>query len=390
MYIKRDFEELFTKMLFARKVLVVYGARQTGKTTLIDKLLSDKKIVKDGVVKFNGDIKLHREILSYETMTPEKAASFIGNAKTLFIDEAQKILDIGLSLKIIHDHFKDLKIVATGSSSFELSEEVGEPLTGRMSAYVLSPFSYRELSDCFGAVSEIGQLSARMRLGSYPAVITSPTEAEAIENLTQLSEAYLFKDVLKWQSVKNSEMLNKLLRALALQPGNEVSYNEIAQLIGIDNETVQAYIERLEKAFVIFRLPAFARNLRNELKKSRKVYFTDTGVRNSVLGNFLQIDCRDDVGHLFENYLVSERMKMNNVMRRNVRSYFWRTTQPGDGEIDYIEETADGQISAYEFKWNPEKAKKAKCPKKFAATYPQARWQVISRDDFSGFVLGEE
>ena len=390
MYINRDFEKLFVKTLFDRKVLVVYGARQTGKTTLIDKILSNKKILKDGVVKFNGDIKLHREMLSYETLTYEKAASLIGNAKTLFIDEAQKILDIGLSLKIIHDHFKDLKIVATGSSSFELSEEVGEPLTGRMAAYVLSPFSYRELAECYGSVSEIGQLPTRIRLGSYPAVVTSPTEAEAIESLMQLSESYLYKDVLKWQSLKNSEMLNKLLRALALQLGNEVSYNEVAQLIGIDNETVQQYVERLEKAFVIFRLPAFARNLRNELKKSRKIYFCDTGVRNAVLGNFLQIDCRDDVGHLFENYLVSERMKMNNVMRRNVKSFFWRTTQPGDGEIDYVEETVDGQISAYEFKWNPEKAKKAKCPRKFATAYPQAQWKVISRDDFSGFVLGEK
>ena len=390
MYINRDFEKLFVKTLFDRKVLVVYGARQTGKTTLIDNFLSNKKILKDGVVKFNGDIKLHREMLSYETMTHEKAASLIGNAKTLFIDEAQKILDIGLSLKIIHDHFKDVKIVATGSSSFELSEEVGEPLTGRMAAYVLSPFSYRELAECYGSVSEIGQLPTRIRLGSYPSVVTSSTEIEAVENLTQLCEAYLYKDVLKWQSLKNSEMLNKLLRALALQLGNEVSYNEVAQLIGIDNETVQQYVERLEKAFVIFRLPAFARNLRNELKKSKKIYFCDTGVRNAVLGNFLQIDCRDDVGHLFENYLVSERMKMNNVMRRNVKSFFWRTTQPGDGEIDYVEETVDGQISAYEFKWNPEKAKKAKCPRKFATAYPQAQWKVISRDDFSGFVLGEK
>ena len=200
MYINRDFEKLFVKTLFDRKVLVVYGARQTGKTTLIDNILSNKKILKDGVVKFNGDIKLHREMLSYETMTHEKAASLIGNAKTLFIDEAQKILDIGLSLKIIYDHFKDVKIVATGSSSFELSEEVGEPLTGRMAAYILSPFSYRELAECYGSVSEIGQLPTRIRLGSYPSVVTSSTEIEAVENLTQLCEAYLYKDVLKWQS----------------------------------------------------------------------------------------------------------------------------------------------------------------------------------------------
>ena len=388
MYIKRDFEELFAKTMRSGKVLIVYGSRQTGKTTLVERLLEAPDLQKERIVVLNGDIKAHRDLLNYERMTPERARSILGSARTLFVDEAQKVLDIGLTLKIIHDNLKDVRIVATGSSSFELSEEVGEPLTGRMAGYVLPPFSFNELASATDTVREMGMLDARLRLGSYPDVATAETEEEAIERLNQLCESYLFKDVLKWNDVRNSEMLNKLLRALALQLGNEVSYREVGGIVGIDNETVQMYVERLEKAFVVFRLGAFSRNLRNELKKSRKVYFCDTGVRNAVLGNFLAMNCRDDTGHLFENYLICERMKRNNVARRRVKSYFWRTTQPSDGEIDYIEEGANGEISAYEFKFNPSKAEKAKCPEKFARTYPSAIWQTVSRENFTDFVNG--
>ncbi len=389
MYIKRDFEALFAKTIRSRSVLVVYGSRQTGKTTVIEKVLEAQDIKNGGVVTLDGDIKAHRDMLSYESMTSERARLIIGNAKTLFIDEAQKILDIGLTLKIIHDNIKDVHIAASGSSSFELSEEVGEPLTGRMSSYVLPPLSFTELANATSNAAEIAALPMRLRLGSYPEVVIAATEADAIERLSQLCEAYLFKDILKWQSLKNSEMLSKLLRALALQMGNEVSYKEVGDLVGIDNETVQAYVERLEKSFVLFRLPAFSRNLRNELKKSRKIYFCDTGIRNAVLGNYLPLDCRDDTGHLFENYLINERMKNNNIKRRKVNSYFWRTTSPGDGEIDYIEESAAGGIAAYEFKLNPAKATKAKPPSRFTAAYPDARWCSVSAKNYPAFVMGE-
>lgn len=388
MYIKRDFEELFAKTLRSGKVLIVYGSRQTGKTTLVERLLMAPDLQKEGVAVLNGDIKAHRDLLNYERMTPERASLILGSAKTLFVDEAQKVLDIGLTLKIIHDNLKDVRIVATGSSSFELSEEVGEPLTGRMAGYILPPLSFSELASSAGAVREMGMLDMRLRLGSYPDVATAETEEDAIERLNQLCESYLFKDVLRWNNVRNSERLNKLLRALALQLGNEVSYREVGEIVGVDNETVQLYVERLEKAFVLFRLGAFSRNLRNELKKSRKVYFCDTGVRNAVLGNFLAIDCRDDTGHLFENYLICERMKRNNAVRRRVKSYFWRTTQPSDGEIDYIEEDVNGEIGAYEFKFSPAKAEKAKCPAKFSRAYPNAKWHAVSRENFADFVNG--
>ena len=389
MYIKRDFEPLFADILRSRKVLVVYGSRQTGKTTLIEELLKSEDIQANGVVLLNGDVKADRDLLAYENMTVEKARAIIGNARMLFVDEAQKILDIGLTLKIIHDNLKDVHIVATGSSSFELSEEVGEPLTGRMASFVLSPLSFRELSGASTNAVELSRLESRLRLGCYPDVVTASKESEAIENLGQLCEAYLFKDVLKWRNLRHSEMLNKLLKALALQLGNEVSYNELGNLIGMDNETVGEYIERLEKSFVVFRLPAFSRNLRNELKKSRKVYFSDTGIRNAVIGNYLPLDCREDVGHLFENYLIAERGKSNAFRRVNVQRYFWRLTTPADGEIDYIEESPDIGLRAYEFKFSPKQAKKAKCPVKFMRAYPEAVWTVISRDNYVGFVNGE-
>ncbi len=389
MYIKRDFENIFSEILRSRKVLVVYGSRQTGKTTLVEELLKSADIQANGVVSLNGDIKADRDLLAYENMTVEKARSIIGRAKMLFVDEAQKILDIGLTLKIIHDNLKDVHIVATGSSSFELSEEVGEPLTGRMASFVLSPLSFRELSGDSSNAVEMSRLESRLRLGCYPDVVTAPSEPKAIENLGQLCEAYLFKDVLRWRSLRNSEMLSKLLKALALQLGNEVSYRELGNLVGMDNETVGGYVERLEKSFVVFRLPAFSRNLRNELKKSRKVYFSDTGIRNAVLGNYLPLDCREDVGHLFENYLIAERGKNNAFRRVNVQRYFWRLTTPADGEIDYIEESSNGGIRAYEFKFGARQAKKAQCPSKFAKAYPDAAWTVISRDNYVGFVNGE-
>ena len=389
MYIKRDFEPIFADVLRSRKVLIVYGSRQTGKTTLVEELLKSEDIRANGIVSLNGDIKADRDLLAYEQMTVEKARSILGRAKMLFVDEAQKILDIGLTLKVIHDNLKDVHIVATGSSSFELSEEVGEPLTGRMASFVLPPLSFGELSATSSNAVEMSRLESRLRLGSYPDVVTAVSESEAVENLGQLCEAYLFKDVLKWRNLRNSEMLNKLLKAIALQLGNEVSYNELGNLVGLDNETVGGYVERLEKAFVLFRMPAFSRNLRNELKKSRKVYFGDTGIRNAVLGNFLPLDCREDVGHLFENYLIAERAKSNAVRRVKVQRYFWRLTTPSDGEIDYIEESPDGGLHAYEFKYGPKQAAKTKRPEKFFRAYPEATWTVVSRDNYVRFVTGE-
>ena len=388
MYITRDLEGALAEAICGRKVVILYGSRQTGKTTLIERLLSDAEIRRGGVVTLSGDVREERELLAYETMTPEKARSIVGEARTLFVDEAQKIRDIGLTLKIIHDRLKDVRVVATGSSSFELSEEVGEPLTGRMDEYVLPTLSFSELARLTSPVSERNMLETRLLYGAYPDVVTCASDERRRRSLKGLCSAYLFKDVLKWQSLKNSDMLGKLVKALALQVGSEVSYKEIGDLIGIDNETVGAYVERLEKAFVVFRLPAFARNMRNELKKSRKIYFCDTGIRNAVIGNFLPTDARDDTGHLFENYLIAERLKSNRLRELDVQSFFWRVRGSGKNEIDYLEDSAEKGLVAYEFKWNPAKAAKAKCPKPFAGAYPDARWVCVSRENYVEFVTG--
>jgi len=388
MYITRDLEGALAEALHGDKVVILYGSRQTGKTTLIERLLADDDIRRGGVVTLSGDVREERELLAYETMTPEKARSIIGEARTLFVDEAQKIRDIGLTLKIIHDRLKDVRVVATGSSSFELSEEIGEPLTGRMDEYVLSTLSFPELARMTSPVSERNSLETRILYGAYPDVVTCTSDERRRRTLRSLCSAYLFKDVLKWQNLRNSDMLGKLVKALALQVGSEVSYKEIGDLIGMDNETVASYVERLEKAFVVFRLPAFARNLRNELKKSKKIYFCDTGIRNAVIGNFLTLDARDDTGHLFENYLISERLKNIRLRELDVQSFFWRVKGSGKNEIDYLEDSAEKGLVAYEFKWNPAKAARAKRPKPFADAYPDAHWVCISRENYVEFVTG--
>ena len=388
MYIERDLETRLSEAFHGRKVVVLYGSRQTGKTTIVEHLLESADIRKEGVVILSGDILSERLLLDYNTMTVEKAKSIIGEAGTLFVDEAQRIPDIGMTLKIIHDRFKHLRIIATGSSSFELSEEVGEPLTGRMDEYILPTLSFAELARHSSPVMERNMLETRLLYGSYPDIAAATTDEKRRRLLKSLCSAYLFKDVLKWERVKKSNMLEKLVRALSLQIGSEVSYHELGDLIGMDDESVQNYVERLEKAFVVFRLSAFSRNLRNELKKSKKVLFYDTGIRNAVIGNYLPLDSREDTGHLFENYLIAERMKYNNLHDRDVQVFFWRTFGSGSKEIDYLEESAEDGLVAYEFKWNPAKAAKSTCPRIFAGAYPDAKWICVSRDNYVEFITG--
>ena len=388
MYIERDLEARLAEAFHGRKVVILYGSRQTGKTTIVEHLLEDKKIRREGIVKLSGDILEERELLKYASMTTAKVKSIIGEAKTLFVDEAQKIKDIGLTLKIIHDNFKELRIVATGSSSFELSEEVGEPLTGRMDEYVLPTLSFTELSRHTNPVAERNMLESRLLYGAYPDVVTETTDMKRKRSLKSLCSSYLFKDVFKWENLKHSDMLGKLTKALALQLGSEVSYHEVGELIGMDNESVQNYVEHLEKAFVVFRLPAFSRNLRNELKKSKKIYFYDTGIRNALIDNFLPLDSREDTGHLFENYLIVERMKYNSLHDRDVQTFFWRTRGNTSNGIDYLEESTKNGLVAYEFKWNPVKAAKASCPRNFAQAYPAATWKCISWENYVEFVTG--
>lgn len=298
----------------------------------------------------------------------------------VFIDEAQRIREIGLIIKIIVDNIPDIKVIATGSSSFELLSSISEPLTGRKFEFLLYPLSFGEMVEHHGLLDESRLLEHRLLYGYYPEIVTNTGEEK--ELLKLLADSYLYKDLLALESISKSALLEKIVKALALQIGSEVSFNEIAQLVGAHHETVVKYISLLEKAFVVFQLPAFSRNVRNEIKKGRKIYFHDNGIRNAVLNNFTPIESRADKGALWENFLISERMKRNAYNRISAVTYFWRTTQ--QQEIDYIEEI-DGTLYAYEFKYGNNA--KTKLPLTFSKAYPDHSFQVVNRQNTSDFLL---
>lgn len=300
----------------------------------------------------------------------------IGNNRLLMIDEAQRVSGIGLTLKRITDNFPEVQLLVTGSSSFQLQGELDEPLTGRKYEYRLYPVSTAELMESGGLLSVKQTLEARLIYGSYPDVLNHSDEAKEI--LMNIASSYLYKDLLALEGIRKPVLLEKLLVALALQMGSEVSYNEIAQTIGSDSKTVEKYIDLLEKCYIVFRLSAFSRNLRTELKKSKKIYFYDNGIRNAVLQNFAPLALRADVGALWENFFISERMKANHYQGRYVKSYFWRTTQ--QQEIDYVEEE-DGAFTAFEMKWNPKKAS-ASLPSAFMKAYPLRASAIITPDSY--------
>ena len=363
------------KRLKDGKAIILCGPRQVGKSTLMELM---KEQFEKPIVYWNGDQSDIRNIL--QNPTSDFLKTLIGTAKTLIIDEAQRIENIGIIIKLITDQIKNVKVIATGSSSFDLANKINEPLTGRKWEYQLFPLSFEEMKNQNGFLEERRLLEHRLVFGYYPEIVTNP--GDEIERLKNLSESYLYKDVLQWENIQKPEKLEKLLTALALQMGNEVSYNELSQLIGIDNLTVEKYIKLLEQSFIIFRLDGFNRNLRNEIKKGKKIYFYDNGIRNAILNNFNPLNLRDDVGKLWENFLISERMKTNSYHLKNLKTYFWRTH--AQQEIDYLEE-AEGKFYAYEFKWNDRK--KAKIPKNFSETYKPEIEKIITKENFHEFVI---
>lgn len=384
-YIKRTVEQEIRQHINDGKVIVLFGARQTGKTTLVRHLLDTSTMRNDGVLSMNGDNPADRAILDYGAFSLESFRRIVGSSRTLFVDEAQGIPGIGRTLKLIHDEMPNVRIAVTGSSSFELSGQVDEPLVGRKFEYSLSPFSFAELSANTSVRDERNALETRIVYGTYPEIATAKTFQDAVHRLRELCTGYLYKDILAWKFVKGPAVLDKLLKALALQVGSEVSYNELSRLIGIDKEAVERYIDLLGKCSVCFAVPSFARNARNELKKSRKIYFNDCGIRNGVLGNFLPLDCRDDIGKLWENYLICERLKTHALAPIAPRCYFWRNT--AQAEIDWVEESADRGLRAYEFKWGM--GSKARCPEAFRTAYPKASWTCVTRENYDAFVMGE-
>ena len=351
---------------------MITGPRQVGKTTLIQQLLAG-----EDYQFFDGDDPIVRQTL--DTPNTEELKVLLQNKKVVFIDEAQRIKNIGLTMKIITDRFKDVQLWISGSSSFSLYNELNEPLTGRKWEYELFPISWEEYEESVGYLDGKMQLKNRLRFGMYPDVINHP--GEEVEVLRALVESYLYKDVLSFAGIKKPEVLDKLIRALALQVGSEVNYSELSRLVGIDKNTVERYIAVLEQGYVVFRLPSFSRNVRNEIKKGRKIYFYDNGIRNMVIKSMNEIEFRSDVGALWENFLVSERIKQNRYKLRLANSYFWRTNQ--QQEIDYIEEV-NRKLFAYEFKWSPKK--KATISKTFTQNYG-AVGQVVNQENFRDFVI---
>lgn len=372
--IKRALQQYVERRLFKGKAILLFGPRQSGKSTMLNQLL---KGLGQGFLYLNGDEADVREILTNTTSTKLKALT--GDHKIVFIDEAQRIPNIGLTLKLFTDQLRDIQVIATGSSAFELSHHVNEPLTGRKYEFMLYPLSFKEMSGHHGLLEEKRMIEHRLVYGYYPEIVTH--QGEEKELLKLLANSYLYKDLLMLEQIKKPVLLEKLLKALALQVGNEVSYNELGQTVGADKETIEKYIDLLEKAFVVFRLPALSRNVRNEIKKGRKVFFYDCGIRNAIIANFNPVNTRTDTGALWENYVISERIKYTRYHNRDVTHYFWRTTQ--QQEIDLIEEE-NGQMRAFKCKWNSKK--QARFPQTFTANYPGAQTEVVTQGNIEEFV----
>ncbi len=371
--IARTIEKAIQADFNKKKVIVLLGPRQVGKTTILDRLQNQEK----RCLRLNCDDMDDAMLLEDKSTTELKA--LLTGCDMAFIDEAQRVHNIGLVLKKIGDLKLDTQVVVTGSSSLTLADDINEPATGRLLEHRLYPLSLRELADDTSEREQQRLLGNRLVYGLYPEVVTSPVDAK--RTLMTLTNNYLYKDLLSYKGIKKPDLLQKLVRALALQLGDEVSYNELSNMLGVDKETVENYIGLLEKCFVVFRLDSFSQNLRNEIKKGKKVYFYDNGVRNAVLSNFAPIDMRNDVGALWENLMVSERVKHNAYNGSYAQLYFWRTHD--QKEIDLVE-IEDGLMRTYEFKWNPKKTLSQ--PAVFATAYPGTSFSVITPDVVWEFV----
>ena len=374
--ISRLLQKTIESRLFAGKAIIVIGARQVGKSTLF-KLILEKQDYK--ALQLNCDEPEVRDMLS--NINTAELRLLIADNRIVVIDEAQRVENIGMTLKLITDNFPEVQLLVTGSSSFGLQDKLNEPLTGRKYEYHLYPISTAELMASNGLLGVKQTLEQRLVYGSYPDILNHADDAK--ELLMNLAGSYLYKDLLTLESVRRPVLLGKLLTALALQVCSEVSYNELAQTVGTDNKTIEKYIDLLEKCYIVFRLNGFNRNLRTELKKSKKFYFFDNGIRNAILQNFAPLSLRQDAGALWENFIISERIKRNHYSGRYVKSYFWRTTQ--QQEIDYVEE-CDGQFSIFEMKWNPRRAN-TQFPSSFLTAYDVKEKAVVTPENWIEWVV---
>lgn len=374
--INRQIEnEILEKMNALKKVFILYGARQVGKSTLA------KSIIKKSGMKtlsIDGDLNEHLDILTSRDKT--KLGLLAEGNELLFIDEAQRFPDIEINLKILHDHFPDLKILLTGSSAIDISDKTKEPLTGRTWTYHLYPISFKELKNESSTLETHQKLEELLIFGSYPEIFSIKGAADKSKYLKEISNSYLYKDILELSNIRQSDVLIKLLKLLAFQMGSEVSMLELSDALQISRETVASYIYLLEQAFIVFRLTGFSRNLRKEVTKKDKIYFYDLGVRNAIIDNFNLLDMRADQRQLWESFLISERIKQNHYQTKLSKNYYWRTYT--GAELDYVEE-GSGNLSAFEFKFGK---KTSKAPKSWIENYPNATFESINRDNYFAFI----
>jgi hypothetical protein len=377
MYIPQKQLENLRSLIRPGKVIVIYGARRVGKTTLLQKFVEN--LDKEAVLFVNGDDITARQFL--ESQSIENLKDFVGRHQYLIVDEAQYVRNIGLNLKLIVDHIPGIKVVATGSSSFDLAQNVGEPLTGRRFVLKLFPLAQMEISNLEKTHVTAANLETRLIYGSYPEVVTLRDNKLREEYLRELIASYLFKDILALEGIRYSDKLVRLLQLLAFQIGNEVSLSEIGRQLAMSKNTVERYLNLLEKVFVIFRLTGFSRKLRKEITKNNRYLFYDVGIRNAVVGMFNPLNLRDDTGKIWENYIISEFLKHREYQRLSPRFYFWRTYDRK--EIDLIEEHA-GKLSGYEIKW---KKSRVSAPKDWNKYYPHAGFEVINQENYLNYIL---
>lgn len=375
MYIPQRQLENLRNSLKPGKVVVLYGARRTGKTTLLNEFLKRET---EPWLLVNGEDMIIQGYLSSQSI--EKLKAFVGNNRLLVVDEAQKVQNIGLNLKLIVDHIPGIRIVATGSSSFDLARGIGEPLTGRKITLIQYPLAQLELTAIEQRHETAARLENRLIYGIYPEVVLLEDNRERQQYLKELISSYLYKDILELEGIRQSAKISRLLQLMALQIGKEVSYTELGASLGMSKNTVDHYLDLLEKAFVIQKLGGFSRNLRNEITKNSRYYFIDNGVRNALINNFNLLELRNDVGELWENYLIIERLKRQEYLRESANNYFWRTYTKK--ELDLIEER-NGQLYGYEIKWGTAKHRP---PHEWITAYPNAKWTLINRDNYLEFI----
>jgi uncharacterized protein len=371
MYIIQKHLENLKRALLPGKAVIIYGARRTGKTTLVKRFLQD--IDEPYLLVSGEDITVQGYLASQSV---EKLSAFVGANRLLVVDEAQKVPGIGINLKLIVDHIPDIRIIATGSSSFDLARAVGEPLTGRKTTLRLYPLSQLEIGQIEQRHQTDANLESRLIYGSYPEVVLSNDNRAREQYLKEIVASYLYKDVLELEGIRHSAKISRLLQLMAFQVGKEVSYTELGTSLGMSKNTIERYLDLLEKAFVIQKLSGFSRNLRSEITKNSRYYFLDNGVRNALINNFNALELRNDSGELWENYLVIERLKRQEYLQEQANNYFWRTYS--QKEIDLVEER-EGKLFGYEMKWG---AARAKPPKEWLEAYPNASWQLINRQNY--------